>query len=85
VKNPNPKAQSPKKPKGTKGAKATKATEGTLENRFELTAIELFRIVHGPGDTGGEFQFHCQNPALAEGWYRLARYVAKLENAAAGQ
>lgn len=36
-------------------------------------ALRMFRQLHGRGDGGSESEFRRQNPALIEGWYRLAR------------
>jgi hypothetical protein len=42
----------------------------------EWTALQFFRIVHGKGDVGSEFEFHAQNPELKKGWVRLAVYTS---------
>lgn len=44
--------------------------------------MKLFRIVHGKGDSGSERAFWMQNPALINGWCKLARHALKLEEKA---
>lgn len=46
---------------------------------IEREAKRLFRIVHGKGDAGSEFEFNCLNNAVQEGWLRLARETLKLQ------
>jgi len=40
---------------------------------LDRIALKLFRLVHGRGDGGSEFEFRNQNPALIDGWMLLAR------------
>ena len=35
-------------------------------------ALRLFRIVHGTGDEGSEFEFEAMNMSVQAGWLRLA-------------
>lgn len=44
-----------------------------------MTALRLFRLLHGPGDGGGESAYNCRNPAYTERIERLARRITKLE------
>lgn len=39
----------------------------------------MFRLLHGPGDSGSEHGYHCQNPAVIKGWERLAVESLKLK------
>lgn len=51
-------------------------------NKTEREALRLFRIVNGPGDSGSQREFDCQNPATRQGWIRLARHVIRREKKA---
>lgn len=42
-------------------------------------ATRLFRLLHGPGDSGSEFEYGCQNPAMIKGWERIAVQVLELQ------
>jgi hypothetical protein len=41
----------------------------------EKVALECFRIVNGPGDSGCEHEFNCLNGAAKEGWMKLAAKI----------
>lgn len=41
----------------------------------EKISYLLFRYVHGYGDSGRESEYHCQNPAMKEGWVKLAKLI----------
>lgn len=44
-----------------------------------MTALQLFRLLHGPGDGGSELAFNCRNPVYSERLEKLARWITKLE------
>lgn len=45
----------------------------------ETRAHELFKLVHGSGDSGSVYTFQMQNPAIIQGWLKLGKLVLKLE------
>lgn len=51
----------------------------TKHDELEKIAFKLFRILHGPGDGGSEFEFRMQNPAVIDGWFKLAKKFRKEE------
>lgn len=54
-----------------------------MDERTQNKALALFRILHGPGDGGGKVAFHCINPSVQQGWFRLAKRFLALERRAA--
>jgi hypothetical protein len=44
-----------------------------------MTALKLFRLLHGPGDGGSEREYHAHNPAYTSRLESLARRITKLE------
>jgi len=45
----------------------------------EIRARELFRLVNGPGDGGGDFAFSGMNAGTQKGWLKLGKFVLNLE------
>lgn len=46
---------------------------------IQAEAIRIFRVVHGPGDSGSEFEYFAQNHSLRLGWNILAAEFLKLK------
>ncbi len=47
------------------------------KDEIQVEAMSLYRIVQGKGDARSDHSYYAQNPALIEGWERLARHVLR--------
>ena len=47
-------------------------------SRQRCEALRLFRVVHGPGDSGSEQEFNCLRVTEQSGWLRLAAKMMEL-------
>lgn len=48
-------------------------------DEIQAEAIRIFRVVHGPGDSGSEYAFFCLNGIEQLGWGILAAEFLKLK------